>query len=331
METSPSPTFPRSLKLLVTGGAGYIGSTVSHFLLNHGHKVTILDNLSTGYRNSLSKDIRLRVGDFADRRILDELLPQTDAVLHFAASIEVGRSMQNPLLFFQNNTAKTLELLHSMVEHNVTRFVFSSTAAVYGNPSHIPVDEEHPTAPQNPYGESKLMVERILPWLHSAYGLRYATLRYFNAAGGFSGKSVINLIPLLLEVASGERSHLEVYGTDYPTPDGTAIRDYIHIEDLASAHILALDALSDQTQVICNLGNGIGFTVKEVIQATREVTGHPIPIIEVARRAGDPAKITASSLRAHSILGWSPSHTSLKSIISSAWEAKKSQKRDKTP
>lgn len=307
--------------LLLTGGAGYIGSTVARQLVAAGHKVVILDDLSAGKRENVPTGAELRVGDFADSSLLAELLGDSDAVLHFAAFTEVGQSMAQPITHFSNNTARTIFLLEAMVKHNVDRFVFSSTAAIYGTPERMPVDEQHPTRPENPYGQSKLMVEQVLGWLHDRTGFRYASLRYFNAAGGRSNKGAVNLIPIVLEVATGARPYLEVFGTDYPTRDGTAVRDYIHVEDLASAHLLALNALESRGRLICNLGNGIGFTVQEVVEVARRVTGHPIPVEESPRRAGDPAEVMASSEVARRELGWQPCYAELEVIVRSAWES----------
>ena len=289
-------------------------------LVAAGHRVVIIDDLSAGRRENVPAGAELRVGDLADRRLLDELLCDCDAVLHFAAFTEVGQSMEQPVTHFRNNTAKTIALLEALLDHRVSRFVFSSTAAIYGTPRRVPVDEQHPTHPENPYGQSKLMVEQALHWLHQRHGFRYASLRYFNVAGGRSSSRAVNLIPIVLEVAAGRRSHLEIFGSDYPTRDGTAVRDYIHVEDLASAHLLALQALERRAPLLCNLGNGIGFTVKEVVEVARRVTGHPIPVREVPRRAGDPAEVTASSELAFRELGWQPRHTRLESIVTSAWE-----------
>ena len=307
------------MRLLVTGGAGYIGSVVTVQLLASGHQVTVLDNLSAGRRENVPPGAHLRVGDIAERPLLDELLVACDGVLHFAAFTEVGQSMQQPITHFGNNTAKTIALLEAMLDHGVDRFIFSSTAAIYGTPQRVPVDESHPTRPENPYGQSKLMIEQVLHWLHERQGFRYASLRYFNAAGGRGNKRAVNLIPIILEVAAGHRPHLDIFGSDYPTRDGTAVRDYIHVEDLASAHLLALNALENRGRLICNLGNGIGFTVKEVVEVARAVTGHPIPVREVPRRDGDPAEVTASSRLARE-LGWQPRYADIELIVRSAWE-----------
>lgn len=312
------------MRVLITGGAGYIGSVVAAQLLDAGHSVVILDNLSNGHRQAVPGAARLEVGEVGDRALLDRLLPDVEAVLHFAASIEVGESMQNPIKHFRNNTGNAFALLEAMQEHGVGKFVFSSTAALYGNPERIPIEESAPLRPTNAYGESKLLVEKALSWLHSQNGLRYATLRYFNAAGGClergeDHRPESHLIPLVLEVAQGKRSHISIYGTDYPTRDGTAVRDYVHVEDLASAHVLALAALERQSRLIYNLGNGVGFTVREVVEVVRRVTGHPIPVLEAPRRHGDPAELVASSEAIRRDLGWQPRYPELEAIVSSAW------------
>lgn len=312
------------MRLLVTGGAGYIGSVVTDYLLQAGHDVVVLDNLSNGHAPAVPSGAELVVGEVANRDLLDQLLAKTDGVLHFAASIEVGESMQNPIKHFRNNTATTLSLLEAMLAHEVRKFVFSSTAALYGNPEQVPILETEPLKPTNAYGESKHLVEKALCWLHSQNGLRYASLRYFNAAGGCPERGEdhrpeSHLIPLVLEVAQGRRPHIQIFGDDYPTRDGSAIRDYIHVEDLAAAHVLALEALESQDKLIYNLGNGMGFTVKEVIAAAREVTGHPIPALVSPRREGDPAQLVACSDKIRAELGWKPKFPDLDSIISSAW------------
>ena len=308
------------MRLLVTGGAGYIGRVVTDQLALAGHEVVVLDNLSASRSEKLPATVRLYVGDVGDRDLLDRVLPHIDAVLHFAASIEVGESMAQPMKHFQNNVATTLRLLEAMLDHNVHRFIFSSTAAIYGNPQSNQVAEDHPLRPSNPYGESKLMVERILGWLHDRNGLRYVSLRYFNAAGGILNRRATNLIPIVLEVAKGLRPHVEIFGTDYPTRDGTAVRDYVHVEDLAAAHLLALQTLDTRSRAVYNLGNGLGFTVKEVIEVARKVTGHPIPVLEAPRRPGDPAEMIASSELIRKELGWTPRYSELESIVRSAWE-----------
>ncbi len=266
-------------------------------------------------------------GDTADRAGLDRIFREhrIDAVMHFAAFIEAGESMQVPEKYFRNNTANSLTLLEAMLEHKVRRLVFSSTAALYGTPERTPIEENDPLHPTNAYGESKLLVEQMLAWFHRIHGLRYASLRYFNAAGaaGEQGEDHVpesHLIPLTLQVALGQREHIAIYGTDYATPDGTCVRDYIHVSDLASAHVLVLDALRERDKLIYNLGNGRGFSVREVIERVRRVTGHAIPAVEAARRPGDPAVLVASSDKIKRELRWQPQFTSLESIVGSAWE-----------
>jgi UDP-glucose 4-epimerase len=315
------------MKLLVTGGAGYIGGTVATILMQAGHRVTVLDNLCHSKREEVPAGVEFVETDIADRPRVESLLRQLqpDGVLHFAALIEAGESMQKPEIYFRNNTASTLALLEAMHATGVKKLVFSSTAAVYGEPEHVPIDESAKLAPTNAYGESKLMVEQMLTWLHRIHGLRYASLRYFNVAGALPGRGEAHepethLIPLILDVALGRREKIFIYGDDYDTPDGTCIRDYIHVVDLAAAHILALDALDTRDRLICNLGNGQGFSVKEVIEAARRVTAHPIPVEMRPRRPGDPARLVASSQRAKMELGWKPEIPSIDDILASAWE-----------
>lgn len=314
------------MRILVSGGAGYIGSVVAAQLVRAGHEVTIYDNLSNGHRAAVPHEAKFVHGEVTDGARLGEALRSgIDAVMHFAALIEAGESMREPGKFFAVNTGGAVAVLRAMVGHGVKRFVFSSTAAVYGEPREVPITEEHPLEPTNAYGESKLLVERILAWFHRIHGLRYATLRYFNAAGaegprGEAHRSESHLIPLVLQVALGQRSQISIFGDDYPTRDGTCVRDYIHISDLASAHLLALQALGQQQQLIYNLGNGTGFTVREVVEACRRVTGHPIPTVVAARRAGDPATLIASSEKIKRELGWQPQHPELDDIVRSAWE-----------
>ncbi len=312
------------MKVLVTGGAGYIGSVATSYLLQAGHDVVVLDNLSNGYSEAVPSGAKLVVGELQDRPLLDQLLVDREAVLHFAASIEVGESMRDPIKHFCNNTANTLGLLDAMLEHSVRKFVFSSTAALYGNPEELPIPETEPLKPTNAYGESKHLVEKALVWLHSQNGLKYASLRYFNAAGGCRSRGEdhrpeTHLIPIVLEVAQGRRDKIQIFGDDYPTRDGTAIRDYIHVEDLASAHVLALQALEHRERLIYNLGNGTGFTVKEVVETARKVTGHPIPATVSPRREGDPAQLVACSDKIRNELGWEPKFSDLEAIISTAW------------
>ena len=315
------------MHVLVTGGAGYIGSVVVAQLLRAGHKVTVYDNLSKGRRQAVDSRAQLVVGDIGDRAALDRLFASTkiDAVMNFAAHIEAGESMKVPEQFFRNNTANALTLLEAMLAHGVNKFVFSSTAALFGEPERTPIQEDDRLRPTNAYGESKLLVEQMLAWLNRIHGFRYASLRYFNAAGatetlGETHDPETHLIPLILQVAAGTRQHISIFGTDYPTPDGTCIRDYIHVLDLADAHVRALEALDKQSKLIFNLGNGRGFSVREVIEAAREVTGHPIPAVESPRRPGDPAVLVASSEKIMRELGWKPKYADLKTIIRTAWE-----------
>ena len=312
------------MRVLVTGGAGYIASVTAAQLLKAGHQVVVLDNLSTGHRQAVPEGAELTVAEVSDQAVLAKLLPGCEAVLHFAASTVVEESMRHPITHFRNNTANTFTLLQAMLEHGVNKFVFSSTAALYGNPKRVPIVEGDELQPTNAYGESKLLVERALGWLHSQNGLRYASLRYFNAAGGSPERGEdhspeTHLIPLILQVALGQRDAISIFGDDYPTRDGTAVRDYVHVEDLASAHLLALDALEHRDKLIYNLGNGVGFSVQEVVDVARKVTGHPIPVQRADRRAGDPAELVASSQAIRDELGWKPDYPELEAIVSTAW------------
>jgi UDP-glucose 4-epimerase len=314
------------LKILITGGAGYIGGTVAAILASRGHAVTVYDNLSHSTRAMVPTNINFVEGNVADRARLERLLALGfDGVMHFAAFIEAGESMAKPEKYFSNNSVASLDLIEAMLVTDVRRLVFSSTAAVYGEPASTPIREDAALAPANPYGESKLLVEKMLAWMYRVHGFPYASLRYFNVAGAAGGRGEAHepeshLIPLVLDVALGRRDKIMIYGDDYPTPDGTCVRDYIHIEDLVEAHLLALEALSSGGQLIYNLGNGSGFTVREVIETARRVTGHPIPAEVVPRRPGDPAVLIASSEKIERELGWKPRHTSLDTIVASAWE-----------
>lgn len=316
------------MNVLVTGGAGYIGSVVAVELLKAGHGVVVFDDLSRGHREAVPEGAELIVGELSDRVELEGLFSarELDAVMHFAALIEAGESMQVPERYFRNNTANTLTLLEAMLAHGVKKFVFSSTAALFGNPERTPIKEDDPLRPTNAYGESKLLVEQMLAWLNRIHGLRYASLRYFNAAGamnpdkGEDHRPESHLIARILKVALGEYSHVSIFGTDYPTLDGTCVRDYIHVVDLATAHLLALDALASSDRLIYNLGNGQGFSVREVIEVARRVTGREIAAVEAARRPGDPAILVASSEKIQRELGWRPRYPDLESIIASAWE-----------
>ena len=288
--------------------------------------MTVLDNLSRGHREAAPKGAELVTGDVADRALLDRVFADggVHAVLHFAALLEVGESMRVPERYFRNNSAGTLTLLEAMLARGVSRMVFSSTAALFGNPLRMPIDETHPLQPINVYGESKLMTERMLEWFHRIHGLRFASLRYFNAAGateelGEDHQPESHLIPLILQVALGQRAQVEIYGTDYDTPDGSCVRDYIHVSDLATAHQLALEGLERDGRLLYNLGNGQGFSVRQVIETARRVTGHAIPAKESPRRPGDPGTLVAGSEKIQKELGWTPKHSGLDQIIGSAW------------
>jgi UDP-glucose 4-epimerase len=315
------------LKLLVTGGAGYVGSVVTAELLAAGNRVVVYDNLSRGRRVAVPEGAEFVEGDVEDRQLLARTLQNSsaEAVLHFAALIEAGESMKVPERYFRNNTAAALVLLETMLEAGVKKFIFSSTAAVYGNPVNVPIEESDPLIPTNAYGESKLLVERMLEWMNRIHGLRYASLRYFNAAGAAPGRGEAHnpeshLIPQVLKVALGQREHIAIFGTDYATPDGTCVRDYVHVLDLAAAHVSALHALGQHDRLIYNLGSGRGFSVRQVVEVARMITGHPIPVIESPRRPGDPAVLVASSAKIQSELGWNPRYRDLKQIVASAWE-----------
>lgn len=315
------------LNIFVTGGAGYVGSVVSAEALRSGHHVLVYDNLSRGQRAAVPEDAEFVQGDVDDRELLKKSLEKckADAVMHFAAWIEAGESMQVPEKYFRNNAATALTLLEIMLQLGIKKFIFSSTAALYGNPINIPIPETDPLCPTNAYGESKLLVERMLEWLQRIHGFRYASLRYFNAAGAALGRGEAHnpeshLIPLILRVALGQRDNIAIYGTDYATPDGTCVRDYIHVLDLAAAHMAALTALSEHEQLIYNLGNGRGFSVRQVVEAARKITGHRIPAVESPRRPGDSAILVASSERIRSELRWQPRYPDLEQIIGSAWQ-----------
>ncbi len=318
------------MAILVLGGAGYIGSHTVYELIDAGHDVVVADNLQTGFRAAVHPAARFYQLDIRDRASLDALFEKEkiDGVIHFAASSQVGESMSDPLKYYDNNLCGTVCLLQAMVDHGVDKIVFSSTAAVYGEPERVPILESDRTAPTNCYGETKLAMEKMMSWTSRAHGLRYVALRYFNACGAHADGSIgeahapeTHLIPLILQVPNGQREKISVFGTDYDTHDGTCIRDYIHVSDLARAHILALDYLlrGGESEVF-NLGNGVGFTVKEIIDVARAVTGHPIPAAEVGRRAGDPAVLIASGKKAADVLGWRPRHTRVEDIIASAWK-----------
>jgi len=315
------------VKVLVTGGAGYIGSVVASELMKAGHHVVVYDNLSHGKRRAVPRQAELVVGDIGDRNSLREIFSRTrpEAVMHFAALIEAGESMQAPERYFRNNTANTLTLLECMLEYKLHRLVFSSTAAVYGTPERTPIEETDALRPTNAYGESKLLVERMLEWFHRVHKFRYASLRYFNAAGaagdlGEDHRPESHLIPIMLKVALGQQEKVSIFGTDYPTQDGSCVRDYVHILDLASAHLLALQALENRDQLIYNLGNGQGFSVRQVLEVARKVTGHAIPAMDSPRRPGDPPVLVASAQKIQQELKWQPKYPNLDSIVNSAWE-----------
>lgn len=318
------------MKLLVLGGAGYIGSHTATELLDNGHEVVIADNLVTGYREAVPEKATFYQGDLRDKDFLVDLLTKekVDAVIHFAAFSLVGESVTNPLKYYENNLYGTKVLLDAMIETDVDKIVFSSTAATYGEPENIPILESDRTCPTNPYGETKLAMEKMISWAAKAHGLHFVSLRYFNACGAHKSGTIgeahnpeSHLIPLVLQVPNGKREFVSIYGNDYDTPDGTCIRDYIHVTDLAKAHILAVEYLMNGGESdIFNLGNGVGYSVKEVIETARKVTGHPIPAKEEPRRAGDPARLVASGKKARDILGWEPEIKDLADIISSAWK-----------
>ncbi|MBN1120125.1 MAG: UDP-glucose 4-epimerase GalE [Anaerolineae bacterium] len=314
------------MRAFVTGGAGYIGSIVARQLLDSGHEVTVYDSLAKGYREAVPARAKFIQGDILDEASLSAALGsgKFDAVLHFAALIEAGESMIDPGRFFKNNVTGSATLIDAAVKSGVRKFVFSSTAGLYASKD-TPLNEDDPLGPASVYGETKLMVEKMLGWYHEVYDLRYAALRYFNAAGGFSDRGEAHqpeshLIPIVLQVALGQREHVSIYGEDYPTPDGSCVRDYIHIADLASAHLLALEALEDRPVMTYNLGNGEGYSVKEVIETARKVTGHPIPAVTAPRRPGDAARLVADASRISIDLGWEPRIPALETIIASAWE-----------
>lgn len=322
------------MTILVLGGAGYIGSHTVYELIDKGNDVVIIDNLETGHIEAVHEKARFYQGDIRDRAFVDRVLDKEkiDAVIHFAANSLVGESMINPLKYYDNNLCGTKVLLESMIAHDVKKIVFSSTAATYGEPERIPILEEDKTEPTNTYGETKLSMEKMFKWTDKAHGLKYVSLRYFNACGahksgniGEAHKPETHLIPLILQVPLKQREAIQIFGEDYDTKDGTCIRDYIHVTDLAQAHILAVEYLMKGNESnIFNLGNGVGFTVKEVIDTARKVTEEEIKAVISERRAGDPAKLIASSDKAKSILGWKPEHADLEEIIADAWKWHKS-------
>ncbi|MFE2722239.1 UDP-glucose 4-epimerase GalE [Kitasatospora sp. NPDC059327] len=313
---------------LVTGGAGYVGSVVAAHLLEAGHRVTVLDDLSTGFREGVPAGAEFVQGRIQEAgTVLDASF---DGVLHFAASSQVGESVVDPEKYWRNNVAGSLELIGAMRAAGVRKLVFSSTAATYGEPESVPISETARTAPTNTYGATKLAVDHLITSEAVAHGLAAVSLRYFNVAGAYGSSSGVavgerhdpesHLIPLVFQAALGQREHIAVYGDDYPTPDGTCVRDYIHVADLAEAHLLALDAATSGEHLICNLGNGSGFSVREVIESVKRVTGREIPVVTSGRRAGDPAVLVASAERAHQALGWTPSRPNLDDIVADAWK-----------
>jgi UDP-glucose 4-epimerase len=313
------------MKILVTGGAGYIGSVATEQLLKAGYDVAVFDNLYQGHRAAVPSGAAFTQGDLADRASIDAAFKEhrPDAVMHFAAYSLVGESMQKPFKYLADNVANGLNLLQTMVDHGVGKFIFSSTANLFDQPERIPIAETERIVPGSPYGESKHVIERALYWLEKTHGVRYACLRYFNAAGateerGEDHNPELHLIPLVLQVAQGKREHITVFGEDYPTLDGSCVRDYVHVVDLAQAHILALEALDGGSRVY-NLGNGTGFSVKQVIETARAITGHPIPVKVGERRAGDPAVLVAASDKIRHDLGWTPQFPNIHDIIASAW------------
>lgn len=317
------------MSILVCGGAGYIGSHTVHQLIKNNEDVVIVDNLQTGHLKAVNPKAKFYKGDIRDHDFLDKVFSENkiEAVIHFAANSLVGESMTNPLLYFNNNVYGMQVLLESMVKHNIDKIVFSSTAAVYGEPKKVPILEDDETNPTNTYGETKLTMEKMMKWVNKANGIKFVSLRYFNVAGALEDGSIgedhspeTHLIPLILQVPLKKREHITVFGDDYPTEDGTCIRDYIHVLDLADAHIKALNYLrAGNESNIFNLGNGKGFSVKEMIDATKEATGEEIKVVLGERRAGDPAILIASSEKAHNLLNWQPKYTNVKDIIKTAW------------
>ena len=317
------------MAILVLGGAGYIGSHAVDQLVNKGYEVVVVDSLFTGHKAAVHEKAKFYEGDIRDKEFLNNVFEQEaiDGVMHFAAFSLVGESVEKPLMYFNNNVYGMQVLLEVMKDHDVKHIVFSSTAATYGEPEVVPISEDMPTNPQNPYGESKLMMEKMMKWCDNAYGMKYVALRYFNVAGAKADASIgedhdpeTHLVPIILQVALGQRDSLKIFGDDYATPDGTCIRDYVQVEDLIAAHILALEYLkAGNPSDAFNLGSNDGYSVKEMLEAARAVTGKEIPAEVVPRRAGDPAQLVAASEKARSILGWEPAYTDIKDIIRTAW------------
>ncbi|XZE45938.1 UDP-glucose 4-epimerase GalE [Pirellulaceae bacterium SH467] len=323
------------MKILVVGGAGYVGSHTVRLLQSQGHEVWVFDNLSRGHRESVPSDCLIE-GNLTDRALLIEVMRdrEIDAVMHFAAFALVGESVQHPAMYYQNNVSATFELLEAMRSVGVWRFVFSSTTATYGQPEKMPISEDTPQNPINPYGFTKLVVERALEDYAHAYGFGVAALRYFNASGAAADGKIgedhdpeSHLIPIVLQVALGQRANVSVFGNDYPTPDGTCIRDYIHVDDLATAHLAALMKLQPSSVLQMNLGTGVGHSVLQVVEACRKVTGHPIPTVDAARREGDPACLIADSTKAQRELQWKPKYVAIEDIVATAWKWHQSHPR----
>ncbi len=315
------------MAILVTGGAGYIGSIVVEDLRTKGEKIVVLDNLSYGHKQAIDENVKFYEGNIGDEKLVSQIVKnhEIEACMHFSAFAYVGESVENPKIYYKNNVEQTLRLLDVLIENNIKKFVFSSTCATYGEPQKVPIDETHPQHPTNPYGWSKFMVERVLENYDAAYGLKFVALRYFNACGasekcGEDHNPETHLIPLVLFAAQGKLSSISIFGDDYPTPDGTAIRDYIHISDLSQAHLLALEHLrQNKNSEFINLGNGQGFSVKEVIETARKITGKNIEEKTAPRRAGDPSRLVADAKKAREVLGWNPQFPDIESIIESAW------------
>jgi len=321
------------MNIFLTGGAGYLGSATTETLVRAGHRVTVYDSLITGHRAAVPEGARFVQADLEDRPTLQAALQSEsfDAALHFAAFIEAGESMAEPGKYLRNNLALSLGLIEACTKAGIRRFVLSSSAAVYASSDEL-LSENSPLDPASVYGHTKLMIEQVLEWYRRIYGLHYGALRYFNAAGALPGRGEAHqpethLIPLVLQVALGQRPHAMIHGTDYPTPDGTCIRDYVHLSDLVAAHLLALDALEQRDRLVYNLGNGAGYSVRQVIETARRVTGHPIPAVEGPRRPGDAPRLVASSAGIRRELGWKPEHPTLEEIVASAWEWHRSHPR----
>ena len=324
------------MKVLVTGGAGYIGSHCVKVLLDKGYEVIVVDNLETGYKDAVDSKAKLYIGDIADEALMDRVFSENQVlgVIHFAAFSLVGESMTNPYKYYENNVAKTNRLLESMVKHNVKNIVFSSTAATYGEPEKTPIVETDRQLPTNVYGQTKLAMEQMISWYGKIHGINHVALRYFNVAGAIQDGSIgeahnpeTHLIPIILQVANGKREKLNVFGDDYQTKDGSCIRDYIHVLDLCDAHVLALEyLLNGNSSGVFNLGSGEGFSVFEMVEAARKITGHPIPLEIASRRAGDPAILIASSKKARQVLKWNPTRENIEVMIQDAWTWEKNKR-----